>query len=293
MHSVKKQPNNTEREAEKMARRNSYSFALVPMDWAVNPPAKSALQVWIILHDHRDQTGHSYVSHSEIMEISGLSRSALKKAISWLVDGAYITATAGGQKGGTGRDKTRYRFRWHTEVRPEKYHQKINAQGGHFSNPQQGTKDSGRGSESKTPYLLINKTSSEEDVIKHTGGSEIEILMDLFVSTAQAASEWARELPGVHPPTPRAITPAWASEVKALWKACKRDQEQLLEYFKKCYARPWHRGLTEGEKQWFVESFTWFLDKQKKLLQIDWDSEELANDCRVIDQKLGRSAYVL
>jgi hypothetical protein len=47
MHSEKKQPTNTEREAEKMARRNSYSFALVPMDWAVNPPAKSALQVWI------------------------------------------------------------------------------------------------------------------------------------------------------------------------------------------------------------------------------------------------------
>ena len=271
-----------------MTHRNFYSFALAPMDWAVDPPTKSALQVWMVLHDHRDQSGHSYVSHSEIMEITSLSRTALKKAVSWLVDRDYVKALKG-----SGRDVTRYRLIWHSEKRPELYYKKLKSLEGPKSDPLRATNVTARGSQMKPSHLLINKTSSKEDV-KDIREVRVAEFSDLFVEIAQEASAWASGLPGVNPPTPRSIRAAHSDTLMKIWNDCSQDREELLEFFKRCYARPWHRGVvTKGSKQWFPQSFTWFLKEWESLRDIDWTAQELAEDCFTIEENNMRSRRVL
>ena len=272
--------------------RNFYTFGLVPMDWAVDPPPKSALQVWLVLHDHRNGVGQTSISYSEIMAITDISKSALRAGIGWLKERGLIA-----QVEGNGLSISRFTFLWNNNVNPSRY---VEAVEGLSTEPGQGVgKTDPPVSENKHRTSLTRELTPNgvfNNCLSAIG------LRDLIFDSAGLASNWAASLPGIQPPDPVKLGAEDDKQAAKLWRAVGKDRDALEQYFRRCYAYPLGRGLPVfgGSNDWRVPTFRYFLIEQDKI-RAKWPDANAAvemclpwrDDCEACGDTGSRAVYAV
>lgn len=122
----------TKKTTRTTTRKHWTTFVMFPMDWAVDPPPRCALQVWAVLWDHRGRDGSCWPSQERIIactqskpgdKASGLNVRSVRRGLRWL-EGKR--AKGRGPKliesipGRAGRSST-YSILWTTSTPPERY----------------------------------------------------------------------------------------------------------------------------------------------------------------------------
>ena len=115
-----------------MTRKHWTTFVMIPMDWAVDPPPRCALQVWAVLWDHRGRDGSCWPSQERLIACtrstpgdpsSGLNVRSVRRGLRWLEGkrekgrGPRLITSIAGK---AGRSST-YAILWTTSTAPDRY----------------------------------------------------------------------------------------------------------------------------------------------------------------------------
>ncbi len=280
-------------------RMNHRFFAMMPTDWAINPPPKAALQAWIVIWTHQDEHNECTVTLDDLGSICGLSRSSVKNALKWLKKDRKIATQSNG-RGST------IKVNWNSG----KASKQFNGRTGQKSNLQKVKKvtlrrsetcpPEGQKSDPIAPPVLLNNKDISKDISKENNtksarsrarrtAQKIEAgkLRKKVLEIARRAWEEGSQLPGTNPPKPTALSEKHNTKVRKLiehlenaeeWDGYEDRDAKLLEYFRRCYFRPWNRQLTSSPDPWKPDRWHWFIDRWTQCVEWAFTSTQMREE---------------
>lgn len=294
---------------------NHRFFAMMPTDWAINPPPKAALQAWIVIWTHQDERNQCTATQDELMSLCGLSRSSVKNALAWLKADKKITTQS------TGRGAL-IKVSWNSGTPSKKYSAQLGQKSSHqiakkvtTRQPKKCLSDSQKSNHQGQADPLVVKDISEDiskeltrDTTKRAPAREtVKQKTDKKIADGKlrqhvmeiAKRAWAEgeELPGTNPPRPQAINEKHTGRIKKLikhldgsedWIAYGETDGRLLEYFRRCYFKPWNRQLTKSKDPWRPDRWVWFVEQWSKCVEWQFTSTQMREESQAWAFRLGR-----
>ena len=277
---------------------------MIPLDWAINPPPKAALQVFIVIWDNLDERHRCWLTQRQLTRICGVSRSAIQQGIAWLVESRALEV-----RKGSGHASSLFAVKWNNSKPARAYNAAILTEvDDRKSTPQGYGKQHPRGSKNNTPEDRKSTPPSQPDLLNHKdiskdisrvnkenkasapararrAESEATQLRVMLIKISHQAHREGEALPGKNPPKCHKLTAKRDGNIKALttelvkadhWDAYGDLEGRLLEYFRRCYFRAWNRGLAEpGRTGWNLARFAWFLENWGRCVEWANTSEEM------------------
>ena len=93
---------------------------MIPLDWAINPPPKAALQVFIVIWDNLDERHRCWLTQRQLTRICGVSRSAIQQGIAWLVESRALEV-----RKGSGHASSLFAVKWNNSKPARAYNAAI------------------------------------------------------------------------------------------------------------------------------------------------------------------------